>query len=84
MSHHDDHGHNCGEHAHDDDHNHTSNGGPSDNLFAHIDRSNVVALNSDQGGPQVIKPWDERMDEQVVSYRIAHCPLNVRRSHFDA
>ncbi|KAH9178313.1 DUF1000-domain-containing protein [Lactarius sanguifluus] len=25
------------------------NGGPPDNLFAHIDRSNVVALNSDHG-----------------------------------
>jgi hypothetical protein len=70
MPHHDDHGHDCGEHAHGDDHdhNHTSNGGgPSDNLFAHIDRSNVVALNSVHGGPEVIKPWDERMDEQVVS-----------------
>jgi hypothetical protein len=69
MPHHDDHGHNCGEHAHDGDHahDHTSNGGPSDNLFAHIDRDNVVALNSVSGGSQVIKPWDERMDEQVVS-----------------
>jgi hypothetical protein len=69
MPHQDDHGHNCGEHAHDGDHDHdhASNGGPSDNLFAHIDRDNVVALNSVSGGSQVIKPWDERMDEQVVS-----------------
>ena len=75
MPHHDDHAHDCGEHAHGDDHdhNHTSNGGPSDNLFAHIDRNNVVALNSVQGGSEVIKPWDERMDEQVVSQnRLAH------------
>lgn len=69
MPHNDDHGHNCGEHAHDGDHSHThtSNGGPSDNLFAHIDRDNVVALNSVSGGSQVIKPWDERMEELVVS-----------------
>jgi len=67
MSHHDNHDHSCGEHAHGDDHshNHTSNGGPSDNLFAHIDRDNVVALNSVDGGSKVIKPWDERLDEQV-------------------
>ena len=64
MPHNDDHGHNCGEHSHD----HSSNGGgPSDNLFVHIDRDNVVALNSVSGGSQVIKPWDERMDELVVS-----------------
>ena len=69
MPHNDDHGHNCGEHAHDGDHSHdhTSNGGPSDNLFMHIDRDNVVALNSASGGSLVIKPWDERMDERVVS-----------------
>jgi hypothetical protein len=66
MSHH--HDDNCGEHAHGDDHSHTGNGGLSQNLFAHIDRDNVVALNSVHGGSQVIKPWDERMDEQVVSY----------------
>ncbi|KAF8274794.1 hypothetical protein EI94DRAFT_1695901 [Lactarius quietus] len=46
----------------------TTNSGPSDNLFAHIDRDNVVALNSVHGGSEVIKPWDERMDEQVASY----------------
>ncbi len=69
MPHHDNHGHNCGEQAHDDDHahDHTNNGGPSDNLFAHIDRANVVALNTVQWGSEVIKPWNERMDEQVVS-----------------
>lgn len=70
MPHNDDHGHNCGEHAHDGDHSHdhsSNGGGPSDNLFVHIDRDNVVALNSVSGGSQVIKPWDERMDELVVS-----------------
>ncbi|KAI9450140.1 DUF1000-domain-containing protein [Lactarius psammicola] len=80
MSHHDNHGHNCGEHAHDDDHSHdhTSNGGPSDNLFAHIDRSNVVALNSVHGGSEVIKPWDERMDEQVYIESDADDQLIIR------
>jgi hypothetical protein len=78
MPHQDDHGHNCGEHAHDGDHDHdhASNGGSSDNLFAHIDRDNVVALNSVSGGSQVIKPWDERMDEQVVSL-----PPSARNSY---
>ncbi|KAH8994820.1 DUF1000-domain-containing protein [Lactarius akahatsu] len=82
MSHHDNHGHNCGEHAHGDDrshsHDHTSTGGPSDNLFAHIDRSNVVALNSDHGGERVIKPWDERMDEQVYIESDADDQLIIR------
>ena len=66
MSQNDNHGHNCGDHAHADDHAHSNTGSNGDNLYAHIDRSNVVALNSIHGGSEVIKPWDERMDEQVV------------------
>ena len=69
MSHNHDHDHNCGDHAHGHDHTqgHTDDGGPSDNVFVHIDRDNVVALNSISEGKQVIKPWNERLDEQVVS-----------------
>ncbi len=33
----------------------------------HIDRDNVIALNSTSEGKEVIKPWDERLDERVVS-----------------
>jgi hypothetical protein len=65
MSHNHHHDHNCGDHAHG--HDHTDIGGPSDNMFMHIDRDNVIALNSIGEGKQVIKPWNERLDEQVVS-----------------
>ncbi|KAH7919369.1 DUF1000-domain-containing protein [Leucogyrophana mollusca] len=37
--------------------------GPNDNLFPHIDRDNVVALNSSGSGPEVIKSWDQRNSE---------------------
>ena len=69
MSHNHDHGHNCGDHAHSHDHTqgHTNSGGSSDNVFAHIDRDNVTALNSTGEGKEVIKPWNEREDEQAVS-----------------
>jgi len=50
---------------HDHDHHGQSDVGPQDNLYTHIDRSNVVALNALGGGPAVIKPWHERLDEQV-------------------
>jgi len=66
MSHNHDNGHNCGDHAHDHDHTQNHNSGPSDNVFVHIDRDNVIALNSTGEGKLVIKPWDERLDEQVV------------------
>ena len=75
MSHNHDHDHNCGDHAHD--HDHTDIGGPSDNVFMHIDRDNVIALNSIGEGKQVIKPWNERLDEQVVSI----CPLEKKIEH---
>jgi hypothetical protein len=69
MSHNHDHDHNCGDHAHGHDHTHghADISGPSDNLFMHIDRDNVIALNSTGEGKQVIKPWNERLDEQEVS-----------------
>ncbi|KAF8896495.1 galactose-binding domain-like protein [Infundibulicybe gibba] len=50
-------------HDHDHDHDHPSETGSKDNLFQHIDRSNVVALNASGQGPEVIKPWHERLDE---------------------
>lgn len=54
--------------SHDHDHDHDISGaGPQDNLFQYIDRPNVVALNATTEGPNVIKPWHERMDEAVVS-----------------
>lgn len=69
MSHNHDHDHSCGDHAHGHDHtqSHAAIGGSSDNVYAHIDRDNVIALNSTDDGKSVIKPWNERLDEQVVS-----------------
>jgi hypothetical protein len=64
----------CGHEAHDDDHEHdNSNAGPSDNLFMRIDRSNVTALNSNGQGPEVIKPWHERLDETKVPLAFPLC-----------
>lgn len=76
MSHH--HDDNCGHESHDHDHDHDiSDLGPQDNLFIHIDRPNVVALNTSGRGPDVIKPWHERLDETKVFQRYA------RRTLFD-
>jgi hypothetical protein len=61
----------CGHESHDHDHDHdhdTTDVGPQDNLFVHIDRSNVVALNANGPGPEVIKPWHERLDETIVCF----------------
>lgn len=72
-NHNHDHSHSCNDesHSHDDhdhDHSHSSEAtGPQDNLYIHIDRSNVVALNATGEGKEVIKPWHERLDEEVVS-----------------
>jgi hypothetical protein len=64
------HGHGeCGHEGHDHDHDH---GLPSDvlgfqdNLFNHIDRRNVVALNASGEGPEIIKAWNHRYDEETV------------------
>ncbi|KAF8076225.1 DUF1000-domain-containing protein [Lyophyllum atratum] len=58
----------CGDESHDHDHDHdhdTSDLGPQDNLYIHIDRSNVVALNTNGRGPEVIKPWHQRLNESI-------------------
>ncbi|KAG6911690.1 hypothetical protein DXG01_007940 [Tephrocybe rancida] len=66
MNHHShDHG-SCGDESHDHDHDHdTSDLGPQDNLYIHIDRPNVAALNTNGSGQEVIKPWHQRLDESV-------------------
>lgn len=82
MSHnhnHNHHDHSCNDesHSHDHDHSHSSEAtGPQDNLFIHIDRSNVVALNTTGEGKEVIKPWHERLDESVVCIKYSlHIPF---------
>ena len=62
---HENHDHDRGHENHDHDHD-TSDLGPQDNLYIHIDRSNVVALNTVQDGSVVIKPWHKRLDETEV------------------
>jgi hypothetical protein len=56
----------CG-HDHDHSHELTSDLGSQDNLFLHIDRENVVALNTSGSGSDVIKPWHARLDETQVA-----------------
>lgn len=49
------------------DHDIPESQGHRDNLFMRIDRNNVVALNVTDGeGPEVVKPWHERMNEDIV------------------
>ena len=59
-------------HSHDHDHDLPENIGPRDNLFLRIDRANVVAMNAEEPGkgPEVIKPWDKRLDEEIVRYSL--------------
>ncbi|KAJ6511895.1 galactose-binding domain-like protein [Mycena vitilis] len=55
----------CGHESTEHDHDHDSTDlGPKDNLFSQIDRDNVVALNASGLGSTVIKPWNERLDEE--------------------
>ncbi|GBE88439.1 DUF1000-domain-containing protein [Sparassis latifolia] len=68
MSHNHAHG-SCGDESHDHDHDHDipETQGHRDNLFSRINRDHVVALNaaSPGKGPEVIKPWNERLDEET-------------------
>ncbi|KAG7450968.1 DUF1000-domain-containing protein [Guyanagaster necrorhizus] len=57
-------GHESNDHDHDEHIHDTSDAGPNDNLFMHIDRANVFALNANGNGPEVIKPWHERTSEE--------------------
>lgn len=72
MSHNHSHGGGCSDesHGHDHhghDHDIPESQGHRGNLWAYIDRDNVVALNVEAGkGSDVIKTWDARLDEDVV------------------
>lgn len=69
-----DHHHDCGHESHHDHEHDTSDLGPQDNLYIHIDRPNVVALNALGEGSLLIKPWHERLDESKVC--ILHVVIN--------
>ncbi|KAJ1307791.1 hypothetical protein OPQ81_001876 [Rhizoctonia solani] len=63
--HHDhDHDHNH-DHDHDHSHGHGHDSGSPNNLYARIDRPNVVALNAQEGSDPCValKPWHQRLDE---------------------
>jgi hypothetical protein len=70
MSHSHNHGDDCGHEAHQHDHDHDHGDppgslGPADNLFGKIDLDNVIALNSEGDARLIIKPWDQRSDEEI-------------------
>ena len=66
----------CGDECHD--HDIPEAEGPRDNLYLRIDKQNTVALNAENGaGPEVIKPWHERMDEEVVSATKQTCCITL-------
>ena len=62
----------CGHDANDHDHDSSEALGFQDNLFAHIDRPNVVALNANGNAQDVIKPWHNRLDESQVRCMAIH------------
>lgn len=72
MSHGHSHGGGCNDECHD--HDVPESEGPRDNLYLRIDKDNTVTLNVAGGtkGGAVIKPWHERMSEEVVSIRVSH------------
>ena len=56
----------CGDECHD--HDIPESEGPRDNIYLHVDKDNIVALNAANGhGKEVVKAWHERMDEEVAS-----------------
>ncbi|KAF4613632.1 hypothetical protein D9613_007669 [Agrocybe pediades] len=70
----------CGHESHDHDHDHDSpdNLGFQDNLYMHIDRQNVVALNASGEASNVIKPWHSRLDESQYIESDADDQLIIR------
>ena len=80
MAHNHSHGGGChDEHDHGHDHELPEGVGHRDNLYARIDRANVVAMNAEEPGkgPEVIKPWDKRLDEEVVSASFYIAPWTI-------
>ncbi|OSC98511.1 DUF1000-domain-containing protein [Trametes coccinea BRFM310] len=81
MSHNHSHG-GCGDESHDHDHDHglPEEIGHRDNLYARVDRANVVALNAEdpEKGPGIIKPWDQRLDEETYVESDADDQLIIR------
>lgn len=54
--------------------------GYQDNLYNQIDRPHVVALNANEQGQTVIKPWSERNDEVTVRIPLTIPNVCVRRA----
>ncbi|OJT01767.1 PITH domain-containing protein [Trametes pubescens] len=81
MAHNHSHG-DCHDESNHHDHQHglPEDIGHRDNLYARIDRANVVALNAEdpEMGPAVIKPWDQRQDEETYLESDADDQLIIR------
>jgi hypothetical protein len=84
MSHNHNHNHGCGDESHDHDHDHGLPNdvlGYQDNLFNRIDTPHVVALNAIGQGPEVIKPWNDRNDEQKVNHTLSYCRSRISKNN---
>ena len=66
SDHHHYHNEGCG-HAHSHDHDQDDDGNVG-GLFSKIDLQNVTVLNSEQPGSNAIKPWHERLDDEVIFF----------------
>ncbi|KAI0636256.1 DUF1000-domain-containing protein [Trametes polyzona] len=83
MSHNHSHG-GCHDESHGHDHGHDhglpEDVGHRDNLYARIDRANVIALNAEdpEKAPAIIKPWDQRLDEETYLESDADDQLIIR------
>ncbi len=84
MAHNHSHG-DCHDESNHHDHQHglPEDIGHRDNLYARIDRANVVALNAEdpEMGPAVIKPWDQRLDEETVGNITQTHEEDTKRTH---
>lgn len=72
-------GHENNDHDHDHDHD-SSELGFQDNLFTHIDRGNVIGLNTGGTASDVIKPWHERFDETKVKYLMFEMTISFSKT----
>jgi len=77
MSHNHNHGH-CEDEHHDHEHV-ADSGGNADNLYIYIDQPNVRILNAVEER-KILKPWDQRLDEEVVSKRTMSLICTEERS----
>ncbi|KIJ51040.1 hypothetical protein M422DRAFT_204047 [Sphaerobolus stellatus SS14] len=72
--------HNHGDHCHDEHHDHdhvADTGGNADTLYQYIDQPNVRILNA-VADKNILKPWNQRLDEEVFVESDADDQLIIR------